>query len=387
MKFKRTTALNKILRIPTRIKVIQGGTSAGKTIAILAILIDRAIKQPHLEISIVGFIFPHLRRGALRDFKKLMKSSGRWNADHWHGTDAIYTFANGSYIEFFSVDDEFKVRGARRHILFINEANRIRFDAYHQLRARTAMDIFLDFNPTKRFWAHDEVETDSDATQITLTYVDNEARPRNIDEEMERAKRLHDLGDSPYWTNFWRVFGLGEIGAIQGAVWSDWSIIDEIPEGAELRGFGCDFGYTISATAIIAVWSFEGQYIFDEWIHETKLTNQNIADMMHEGGYNNQMMYCDSAEPKTIDALRRLGINAFPCASKSDIRSYAIDKIGQNHFKVTARSKASVIDLENYQWAEDKTGALLPKPKKENDHTPDAIIYFIGTEDKYDGRY
>lgn len=400
MKFQRTTAVNKILQILVRIKIIQGGTSAGKTVAILAVLIDRAIKTPDLEISVVGFTYPHLRRGALKDFKKLMKATGRWNGDHWLGGTSTYTFPNGSYIEFFSVDDEFKVRGARRDILFINEANRIKFNAYHQLRARTSQDIYIDFNPTKRFWAHDEDETDANSELIKLTYLDNEARPRNVDDEMKRAKRLHDQGDSPYWVNFWKVFGLGEIGALQGAVWTDWSVIPSIPKDAVLSGFGCDFGYAISHTAVIAVWKWKEnlgtkdkpeyveRYIFDEWIHETGLQPSDIAEMMKAGGYSYDMMYCDSSEPKTIDKLNSYGINAFPCASKTDIRPYAISQLSQDHFYITENSQMTISNISNYTWQEDKAGTLLNKPKKDdNDHGPDAIIYFIGTEDKYDGRY
>lgn len=393
MKFKRTTALNKILALKKRIKVIQGGTSAGKTIAILGILIDMATKIPGIEISVVGSTFPQLRRGALKDFKSIMNTTGRWRGDNWNVSDRKYTFSNNAYIEFFSVEDEEKIRGARRHVLFINEANRIRFDTYHQLKIRTSREIFIDFNPSHRFWVHDEVVPEDEAGQMILTFKDNEARPENVDADMADAKRKHDLNVSPYWVNYWRVFGLGEIGMLQGVVWSDWSVINDLPRDddgnvtAELLGYGCDFGYSISYTAVIAVYRYQGEYIFDEVIYEKKLSNKDIAQMIKMSGYMNDLVYCDSAEPKSIDELRRNGINAHPCASKSDIRSYAIDKIGSQHFQVTKRSEGIITDLENYQWQEDKTGKQLPKPKKDFDHAPDAMIYFIGTEDKYDGRY
>lgn len=393
MQYKRTTAVNKILNIEERIKIIQGGTSAGKTVAILSVLIDMAIKIPRLEISIVAETFPMLKRGALKDFINLMRSIGRFNPENWNISSSTYRFANDSYIEFFSVDREERIRGARRHILFINEANKIRFDVYHQLKIRTAREIFIDYNPSRRFWVHDEVEPGDDAKLIILNYLDNEARPENVDQDMIDAKKKHDLNVSPYWVNYWKVFGLGEIGMLQGVIWSDWSILEDLPKNehgqldCELLGYGLDFGYSISYTAVIAVYDYQGRYIFDEIIYDQKLSNQDIADMIKMSGYQGDLIYCDSAEPKSIDELRKNGINAHPCASKTDLRNYAIDRIGREHFYITKRSQNLKTDLENYQWQEDKTGQQLPKPKKENDHGPDAMLYFVGTEGKYDGSY
>lgn len=396
MIFRYTTAIHKIRKMTKRKKVIQGGSSAGKTGAVIAILIDMCTLNPGLEVSVVSQSIPHLKRGAYKDFIKIMKATGRYVPGRLNETSMKYTFHNGAYIEFFSVEDEQKILGARRHVLYVNEANRIKFDTYHQLASRTERDIFIDFNPTKKFWAHTEVASADDAELIILTYMDNEARPANVDEEMAQAKANHDRGTSSYWVNWWKVYGLGQIGALEGVVWSDWSVIKKLPsreleDGTiihpELLGFGVDFGFSNSPTAVIAVYRWEGRYIFDEWVYDTGLFNRDIAYLMTSQGYRGEMMYCDYESPQSIAELHREGLNTFPCASKSDIREYAIGKVARDHFYVTERSTGLIGNLENYMWAEDKTGAKLNKPKKQDDHGPDAIIYFVGTEDKYDGTY
>ena len=164
----------------SRIKVIQGGTSASKTFSILAILIDKAIKQPNLEISIVSESIPHLRRGANKDFLKIMKDTGRFIPSHYNKTLLRYEFTNGSYIEFFSADDESRLRGARRNILYINECNNLNYDAFLQLQIRTDSEIYLDYNPTSKFWVHTEVLNQPDTEFLVLTYKDNQALSQDI---------------------------------------------------------------------------------------------------------------------------------------------------------------------------------------------------------------
>ena len=161
--FVYTTAIRKLRGMRKRIKIVPGSTSAGKTYGILPVLIDRATRNFGVEISVISESIPHLRKGAMKDFLKIMKATGRFNPDGWNQTLLTYTFVNGSYIEFFSADQEEKVRGPRRHILYINEANNIRFETYHQLAIRTSREIWLDFNPSLRFWVHEELTDDEDA--------------------------------------------------------------------------------------------------------------------------------------------------------------------------------------------------------------------------------
>lgn len=215
--FLKTTAVQKIQKLNKRIRVVQGGTSASKTFGIIALLIDRSIKIPKTETSVVAESIPHLRRGAVRDFKKIMQMTGRWHSEQFNKTLLTYTFANGSTIEFFSADSDAKLRGARRHVCHINECNNISHEAYFQLAVRTSKHIYLDFNPSAEFWAHTELKDDPDAEWLVLTYKDNQAAPKAAVQEILKAKQKADKGNA-FWQNWYRVYGLGLVGTLQGAV-------------------------------------------------------------------------------------------------------------------------------------------------------------------------
>lgn len=217
MEFIRTTAINKILALKKRKKIIQGGTSAGKTFGILPILIDRCCKEPGLEVSVVSESVPHLKRGALKDFLKIMKATGRYKEKNYNKTDRIYRFENGSFIEFFSPES---ILGARRMVLYINECNKgITFSDYHQLSIRTSQDIYLDYNPSNEFWVQTELMNDEDVEFIILTYKDNEALSQTIIDDIEKAKEKAKT--SKYWENWWNVYGLGQMGTIEGVVFNE----------------------------------------------------------------------------------------------------------------------------------------------------------------------
>lgn len=371
----------------SRKKVIQGGTSAGKTIAILCILINDAINNPGLEISVVSETFPHLRKGAIRDFKKIMQIHNRWLRSRWNQTDHLYTFSNGSFIEFFSADNEGKVRGPRRTKLYINEANRLRYDTYHQLAMRTEKDIYLDYNPSAEFWAQTEVLEESDSELLILNYKDNEGLPKNVLKEFEEAQRKADAG-SKYWKNWVRVYVEGKTGRLQGLVFEDWEEVEELPSAARLQGYGIDFGFSNSAFAMVAIYKMDGAYYFDEVVYGTGMTNQVAAQLAIEKGVNTDIQcYADSAEPKSIEEMCVAGLNVIKCDSKVDIRDYSIRRMQGQTFYVTKNSKNLIDNLNRFKWAEDKHGQPTNKPIKDHDHAIDAIIYFIGTDDKYSGEY
>jgi phage terminase large subunit len=250
----RTTAITKIAKLNKRVKIIQGGTSAGKTFGIIPLLIDIATKSVN-EISIVAESVPHLRRGALKDFIKIMRWSNRFFEDRFNKSLLRYEFANGSYIEFFSADDSSKLRGARRDILYINECNNIEFEAYNELAIRTKKRIYLDFNPANEFWVHTELKDEPDTDFLILTYRDNEALDERIVKEIEK-NRLKATTSS-YWANWWRVYGEGLVGMLEGVVFTNWQLIDLIPTEARLLGYGLDFGYSNDPTSIIEVYKLK----------------------------------------------------------------------------------------------------------------------------------
>lgn len=375
MSFKRTTAINKLLKLSKRKKIIQGGTSAGKTFGILPILIDKAAKTPRLEISVVSETIPHLRRGAIKDFLKIMDWTGRYIDANWNRTLLTYKFANGSYIEFFSAEQESKLRGARRHILYINEANNISFESYHQLAIRTSEEIWLDFNPTNEFWAHTELLRDNDSEHIILTYKDNEALSESIIKEIESAQ--YKGKTSSYWANWWKVYGLGEVGSLQGVVFDNWKQVDTIPTDAKLLGYGMDFGYTNDPTTLIAIYMMNNDLYLDELIYTTNLNNNEIGNMLKAlNVVRPYEIVCDSAEPKSINELRLQGFNTQPAQKGPDSIKIGIDILKRYEMHVTKNSTNLIKELRAYQWETDKEGKLTGKPVDHSNHAIDAIRYF-----------
>ncbi len=367
--FKRTTATNKVLSLKKRIKIIQGGTSASKTYSILAVLINKAATIPSLEISVVAETIPHLRRGALRDFLKIMKSTGRYFEERFNRSLLRYEFANGSVIEFFSADDSSKLRGARRDILYINECNNVTFDSYNELAIRTRKEVYLDFNPANEFWVHTELKDEPDSDFLILTYKDNEALDQSIIDQIE--KNREKAKTSTYWANWWKVYGEGQLGMLEGVVFSNWKQIDTIPKEAKLIGLGLDFGYTNDPTAIIEIYNYNGQRIVNELVYQTGLLNSDIAKLLPK----NVIVYADSSEPKSIDEIRRYGITIKGVTKGKDSINYGIDVIQRNEYLVTSNSGNLIKELRSYIWDTDKQGKRLNKPIDFNNHAIDAFRY------------
>lgn len=367
--FKRTTSINKILSLKKRIKIIQGGTSAGKTFGILPILIDKAIRTEQLEISIVAESIPHLRRGALKDFLKIMKWTNRYIDSQFNKSLLRYEFRNGSVIEFFSADDASKLRGARRDILYINECNNVTFESYNELAIRTKKEVFLDFNPANEFWVHKELKDEPDSDFIILTYKDNEALDESIVSQIEknREKAL----TSSYWANWWRVYGLGEIGSLEGVIFDNWKSIDKIPTEAKLIGIGLDFGYTNDPTSIIEVYNYNGQRIVNEIVYRTGMVNSDIANLLP----NNVPIYADSSEPKSIEEIRRFGKMIKGVTKGVDSIRFGIDIMQRQEYLVTADSQNLIKELRSYCWDVAKDGTRKNVPIDHFNHAIDALRY------------
>jgi phage terminase large subunit len=367
--FKRTKAINKILALKKRIKIVQGGTSAGKTYGIIPILINKAIQTPGLEISIVSESIPHLRRGCLKDCIKILKDTNRYNENQYNRSLLKYRFLNGSYIEFFSVEDSSKLRGARRDILYCNEANNISFEAFNELSVRTKKEIYLDYNPANEFWVHENLQNDPDAEMIILTYKDNDALDKRIVKEIEKAKEKAET--SAYWSNWWRVYGLGEIGRLQGVVFSNWKQIDKIPAEAKLIGIGIDFGYTNDPTAIVEVYKWNDKRIVNELCYQSGLVNSEIARKLPDG----LICYADSAEPKSIAEIRMHNKMIKGAAKGKDSILHGVQLMQSQDYLVTSQSINLIKELRSYIWDVDKAGKTLNKPKPGLDHLIDALRY------------
>ncbi|CAB4172904.1 XtmB Phage terminase large subunit [uncultured Caudovirales phage] len=380
-----TTALKKLLKLKKRVKVVRGGTSASKTFSIIPILIDKAIREPNIEISVVSESIPHLRRGALKDFLKIIMALGRYNDSQFNKSTLKYTFTNGSYIEFFSVDQPDKLRGARRTILYVNECNNIDFESYYQLAIRTSGDIWLDYNPTSAFWVDKEILTQSDVDFITLTYLDNEALSETIVQEIEAAK-VKAL-TSTYWANWWQVYGLGQTGSLEGVCITDWQEID-LPTDARILCYGMDFGYSNDPTSLVTMYKYNDAYIFDELIYKKGLLNSEISNLLKANNVNN-FVYADSAEPKSIAELNSYGHNVLPVTKGKDSILFGLNLINQNKVYVTSRSKNLINELRNYIWQTDKTGIKMNRPIDAYNHAIDAMRYAMTSqlENPHKGSY
>lgn len=379
-----TTAIRKINSLKKRIKIIQGGTSAGKTYGILPILITKAATYPRTEISVVAESIPHLRRGALKDFLKIMKETGRYFDERFNKSLLRYEFANGSVIEFFSADDSSKLRGARRDVLYINECNNVTFESYNELAIRTKKEVYLDFNPANEFWVHTELKDEPDSDFLILTYKDNEALDDSIIQQIEKNRLKAET--SAYWGNWWRVYGLGEIGMLEGVIFSNWKQIDKLPIEAKLVGIGLDFGYTNDPTAIIEIYNYNGQRILNELKYQTGMLNSDIAKVLPK----HVPVYADSSEPKSIEEIRRYGITIKGVTKGKDSINYGIDIMQGQEYLVTSNSVNLIKELRAYCWDTDKQGTRLNKPIDTNNNAIDALRYHemetLGLNSNY-GKY
>lgn len=368
--YQITTAIRKIKALDKRIRAIQGGTAASKTVSIVQYLIDNAQRdtEPTLT-SIVSESLPHLKRGSMRDFLSIMEAQGYFNPDRWNKSDFTYTFETGSKIEFFSADMPSKVRGPRRDRLFINEANNTPFETFEQLEVRTKEYVFLDWNPTNEFWFDTDVKGHrEDVDFIVLTYKDNEALDPNIVASIE--SRQH----RPEW---WKVYGLGQLGEVEGRIYTGWQVIDSIPHEARLERYGLDFGYYPDPVALVAVYYYNGGYILQELMYDLEKQNRELANTLTN--LPSALVVADSAEPKSIAEIRQFGVNIIPTKKGADSVRHGIRQVSDQKISVTKDSVNLIKEYRNYLWKMDKgAGKLMPGvPEEGNDHCMDAVRYAI----------
>lgn len=369
MKFKNTTATKKVFSLKKRIRAVCGGTSASKTISILIWLIDYAQSHKSKNIWVVSESMPHLKGGAIEDFKNIMQGQGYWAESRWHGTDYVYTFETGSTIKFTSVDTYGKAHGPRRDVLFLNECNNLAYNIVDQLITRTREVVWIDWNPTSEFWFYEKMLGKRDDIDfITLTYKDNEALDQNTIQEIESHK------DNKNW---WRVYGEGKIGEVEGRIYTGWQIIKDIPFEARLEGYGLDYGYSIDPTAIVAVYYYNGGYILDEVLYRKGMSNKQIADVLNSLPYG--LVVADSAEPKSNDEIKSYGVNLIPVTKGKDSIKQGIQYVQDQKISVTERSINLIKEYRNYLWKTDKNGQNINEPEGGLDHALDAVRYRLSS--------
>lgn len=359
-----------------RVVANKGGTRSSKTYSIVQLLIVIADFRQR-DISIVSESFPHLRRGVMKDFAEILDKENLVEGVNYefNKSEYKYTFKNGSVVEFFSVDNWGKVKGSRRDILFINECNRISYETYRQLAVRTTETIFLDWNPDNEFWYEEHIAGRETTKEIHSTYLDNPYLDK---------VQIAEIESNRYNEQWWRVYGLGLTGHIEGTIYRPFIQIDELPDArSRMRHvYGLDFGYSNDPTALVDVYIDEaGRKIYvDEVIYETGLLNSDIAQRMAENNISKATeIFADAAEPKSVDEIGRkvYRYNVKP-AYKKDLLSQ-IQFLQQFEIYVTTRSLNVIKESRQYKWKEDRDGNAVNEPIDAFNHAMDALRYAVFT--------
>lgn len=374
--YSDTTSLEKIEALDKRINIIQGGTSAGKTISILIMLLDLSFEVQNKTIHIVSDTFPNLRHGAMKDWQDILRNTER--DKYFEHRITLNTWVNrctNTAVEFMSCDAE-DALGARRDYLFINEANRISYETFRQLEVRTFERIWLDFNPANEFYAHTELMKRKDASFIKLNYLDNEALPESIVRSLEEQR-----GDGT--SNWWRVYGLGEIGSLEGNVYEGWTTVESIPDGFVLKRYGVDFGFSNDPTAVVAVYENEKEpkeVCLQLMLYENKLLTPDLIARLKT--FPEGLFVCDSARPEIIAEMQANGLRAIGCnktpGEKMNGKLYNIELVKRRKVHYLSQDKPLEREYLVYKWRTKKsTGEALDEPEDGNDHALDAIAYAI----------
>jgi phage terminase large subunit len=348
-----------------RITINQGGTRSGKTYSILQVLCEWCWRNKNAGwvISIVRKTLPALKGSAYRDFMEILSNEG-WYSELFHNKTEMTYLLHGNLIEFISVDQPQKIRGRKRHVCFINEANELTWEDFFQLNIRTTQKLIIDYNPSDEFhWIYDRLQPRDDADFYITTYRDNPYLESGLVEEIERLEQADE--------NYWKIYGQGIRGMSGETIYTHWELIDEIPAGAEIVG-GQDFGYNVPS-ALIDIGFYEEAVFWDERLYQTKLTTGDLIEMYKSLQVNNRMpIYCDNAEPKTIEELYRAGYNAKP--ADKDVTE-GIRKVKSKPLYITRRSVNLLKEIRSYKWKTDKDGKVLDEPVKFMDHAMDAGRY------------
>ena len=352
-----------------RFLVNQGGTSSGKTYTIMQVLFVLAIMEAGCIITVVGQDFPNLRVGAFRDAKTIIRGS-EWLSAFFKVNESLHYIQgiNGSVIEFNSYADEQDAKNGKRDYLFANEANGVSYEIFWQLQIRTRKKVFLDYNPTSRFWAHDKIIGRKDALLIISNHRNNHFLS---EEEHERIEGIED-------DELWKVYARGLTGKLEGVVFTNWDIVDELPPQGEwkMSARGLDFGFTNDPSALERVVLAHGELWIDEELYDTGYTNPMLAKAMKEAGVRrNDIVIADCAEPKSIAEIKAEGIYIVPSVKGGDSINVGIDILKRYKIHITRRSKGLIENMQAYKWKKDRDGKRTNSPIDAYNHGIDAVRY------------
>lgn len=358
-----------------RVIANQGSTRSSKTYSVVQLLITIAMQEPDMGISICSPSLVHLKKGARKDFLDIMEAWHLFKEDDFNRTDNVYRFPKTkSYIEFFGADEPGRLRGPGRKILFLNEANLLGYESYIQLSIRTTGTIFIDFNPADEVsWVYTVADAEGNKL-IVSTYGNNRSNLSAAQiQEIEGLKNIDE--------NLWNVYGRGMRGTSSETIYTHWKLCNELPLRGELF-MGLDFGYNVP-TALDLIEDWEGGSYVDEWLYEPKLTTSDLIGRMDGLEVSKTIeIFCDNAEPKTIEEICRAGYNAMP--ADKDVTE-GIRKVRGRPLWITKRSTNTIKEIKSYKWKKDRDLNVLDEPVKHMDHSMDAMRYGIFTKLSIDG--
>lgn len=347
----------------------KGGTRSSKTWSTLQLLHLLCVNsEKPLVISCVAATLPMVKRGMLRDYKQMLLAENEWDENAFNKSDCTYTYTNGCMVEFFGVDNSSKVHGPARDILFVNEAQTIPREIFRQLDIRTRKKVIIDFNPVRKFWGETEFVGDRYLT-IHSTYKDN---------PYLSAEQVSAIEKNQNDANWWRVYGEGETGGVEGNVYPEYEVIEDMPETFTGRCLGLDFGFVNDPTAIVDI-RFQGWDLYvDLLCYETGLLNANIAEYLTVNGINRIVTVCDNAEQKSIVELQQKRVKAMPCIKGRGSVAGGIAQVKQFKLHITKRSVKLLDELDNYKWIKDEsTGTYTNEPIDAWNHALDAMRYGV----------
>ena len=367
MKIKTNDVYDHLILSDKKIIVEQGGTRSGKTYNILLwIIFSYCTNQRNKIITICRKTFPSLRASVMRDFLTILKQNQMYSEEAHNKSSSEYVLY-GNLIEFISLDQPQKVRGRKRDLLFINEANELFWEDWQQLLFRTNGRIILDYNPSDEYhWIYDKVIPREDADFYQTNYLNNPFLDKNIIQEIERLKDTDE--------QYWQIYGLGIKGITKATIFR-YIEINQIPEQAKFLSYGMDFGYTNDPTALIGVWVDEFNLYVKEYLYRTMMTTNDINKFLLSLNIQREMIFADSAEVRLIDELRRMGWNIRPSIKGRDSVNAGIDLLKRYKLHITKDSDNAIQEFRNYKWKEDKNGKMLNIPIDDHNHLIDSLRY------------
>jgi len=367
MKIKTNDVYDHLILSDKKIIVEQGGTRSGKTYNILLwVIFSYCTNQRNKIITICRKTFPSLRASVMRDFLTILKQNQMYSEEAHNKSSSEYVLY-GNLIEFISLDQPQKVRGRKRDLLFINEANELFWEDWQQLLFRTNGRIILDYNPSDEYhWIYDKVIPREDADFYQTNYLNNPFLDKNIIQEIERLKDTDE--------EYWQIYGLGLKGITKSTIFR-YVEINKIPEQAKFLSYGMDFGYTNDPTALIGIWVDEFNLYIKEYLYRTMMTTNDINKFLLSLNIQREMIFADSAEVRLIDELRRMGWNIRPSIKGRDSVNAGIDLLKRYKIHITKDSENAILEFRNYKWREDKSGKTLNIPIDEHNHLIDSLRY------------